>query len=245
MTSPTRSGRIAYFLVVGTLAVLSTNGLAEKANQTRTPGKQFMVARYTSTPPVIDGVFSPAEWQGAVPVHVNGNTPATAPGVVPSIGLPNLLAPGDAHMALVCGPNNPNCPNPVVNNEGFKLTTSVCNQSLTDPSNNPNIVWESKAGRHPHGFVVEFRIPLDSINSIDTSWFSNFFPGFGLRRPQAGDTIGFNAAVGDDDNGGLSYVRSEFAAHTDSFTAWDGRSVGWYVFAERDWGNLYMAPPTH
>jgi hypothetical protein len=298
MTSPKRSGRIAYFLVVGTLAVLSTNGLAEKANQTRTPGKQFMVARYTSTPPVIDGVFSPAEWQGAVPVHVNGNTPATAPGVVPSIGLPNLFPPdspsdssfavytlyddnnlylavdvtddvvicdgpvpfldddaeimidgdrqpGDAHMALVCGPNNPNCPNPVVNNEGFKLTTSVCNQSLTDPSNNPNIVWESKAGRHPHGFVVEFRIPLDSINSIDTSWFSNFFPGFGLRRPQAGDTIGFNAAVGDDDNGGLSYVRSEFAAHTDSFTAWDGRSVGWYVFAERDWGNLYMAPPTH
>ena len=75
--------------------------------------------------------------------------------------------PGDVLMAELCGPNNPNCPNPVVNNEGFKLTTSVCNQSLTDPSNNPSIVWESKAGLRPHGFVVEFRIPLTSINTID------------------------------------------------------------------------------
>jgi len=150
--------------------------------------------------------------------------------------------PGDVHMALVCGPNNPDCPNPVVNNEGFKLTTSVCNQSLTDPSNNPSIVWESKAGLRPHGFVVEFRVPLSSINTIDTSWFSSLFPGSGFRHPQPGDTIGFNVAVGDDDNGGLSYLRTEPAPHTDSYTAWDGRRVGWYVFAERDWGNLYFAP---
>jgi hypothetical protein len=47
--------------------------------------------------------------------------------------------PGDVQMAFLCGPNNPNCPNPVVNNEGFKLTTSVCNQTLTDPPNNPTI----------------------------------------------------------------------------------------------------------
>ena len=152
--------------------------------------------------------------------------------------------PGDVQMALLCGPENPNCPNPVVNNEGFKLTTSVCNQSLTDPSNNPSIVWDSKAGLRPHGFVIEFRIPLSSINTIDTSWFSNPYPGFGFRPPQTGDIIGFNVAVGDDDNGGLSYLRSEPAPHTDSFTAWDGRSVGWYVFAERDWGNLYLAPRT-
>ena len=64
-------------------------------------------------------------------------------------------------------------------------------------------------------------------------------------RPQAGDTIGFNVAVGDDDNGGSSYLRSEPAPHTDSYTAWDGRSLGWYVFAERDWGNLYFAPHNH
>jgi len=153
--------------------------------------------------------------------------------------------PGDVHMALICGPSNPDCPNPVVNNEGFKLTTSVCNQSLTDPSNNPSIVWESKAGTRPRGFVVEFRVPLNSINTIDTSWFSNLFPGNGFRLPQPGDVIGFNVAVGDDDNGGLSYVRGEPAPHSDSFTAWDGRRNGWYVFSEADWGNLYLAPQEH
>jgi hypothetical protein len=103
-------------------------------------------------------------------------------------------------------------------------------------------VWDSKAGLRPHGFVVEFRIPLTSINTLDTSWFSKPFPGSGFRAPQPGDIIGFNVAVGDDDNGGPGYLRGEPAPHTDSFTAWDGRSLGWYVFAERDWGNLYLAP---
>jgi len=164
-------------MVVGTL-VLSTSALAQEKGKNRIPGKQFMVARYTNTPPVIDGVFSPGEWHRAVPVYVDGSTPATAPGVVPNIGLPYLFPPdspadssftiyalyddnnlyvavdvtddivicdgpvpyldddaeimidgdrqpGDIHMALVCGPNNPDCPNPIVNNEGFKLHFSV------------------------------------------------------------------------------------------------------------------------
>jgi cellulose/xylan binding protein with CBM9 domain len=297
MTSPKWLSPVPWLLVVGTLLFLSRSATSQSASpQNRIAGKQLMIARYTNTPPVIDGVFSPAEWARAIPVFVEGSSsPATPPGVVPNIGLPYLFPPdspadssfriytlyddsnlyvavdvtddiiicdgpvpyldddaeimidgdrqpGDVHMALVCGPNNPDCPNPVVNNEGFKLTTSVCNQSLTDPSNNPSIVWQSKAGLRPHGFVVEFRIPLSSINTIDTSWFSSLFPGRGFRSPQPGDIIGFNVAVGDDDNGGLSYLRSEPAAHTDSYTAWDGRSVGWYVFAERDWGNLYLAP---
>jgi len=295
MTPPKSHFRIAFGIVLG-LLVFSSNALAgDDTNETRIPGKQFMVARYTNTPPIIDGIFRPGQWRGASPVYVDGSTPATAPGVVPNIGLPFLFPPdspadssftiytlyddnnlyvavdvvddivicdgpvpyldddveimidgdrqpGDVHMALVCGPNNPNCPNPVVNNEGFKLTTSACGETLTDPSNNPNIVWESKAGTRPHGFVVEARIPLDSINTIDTSWFSSLFPGSGFRRPQPGDIIGFNVGVGDDDNGGASYLRTEPGANTDSFTAWDGRSVGWYVFAERDWGTLYLAP---
>ena len=122
MTAPKWSSRVEYFLVVGTLAVLSTNGLAETAPQTRTPGKQFMVARYTKIPPAIDGVFSPAEWARAIPVFVEGSrSPATPPGVVPNIGVPYLdddveilidgdRQPGDAHMAGTCGPSNPNCP---------------------------------------------------------------------------------------------------------------------------------------
>src|SRR5215467_210199 len=297
MRSPKWLSRAPYLLVVGTLLLLSRSAISQSASpQSRIAGKQLMIARYTKTPPVIDRVFSLAEWGRAIPVSVEGtSSPATPPGVVPNIGLPYLFPPdsrsdssftiyalyddsnlyvavdvtddiiicdgpvpyldddaeimidgdrqpGDAHMALVCGPNNPNCPNPVVNNEGFKLTTSVCNQSLTDPSNNPSIVWESKAGLRPQGFVVEFQIPLDSINTNDTSWFSSPFPSSTFRRPQPGDIIGFNVAVGDDDNGGLSYLRTEPAPHTDSYTAWDGRSVGWYIFAEQDWGNLYLAP---
>lgn len=201
MTSPRSLCGIASLLLLALLGVVSSNTVAEEGTQqTSIPGKQFMVARYTSTPPVIDGVFSPGEWQGAIPVYVDGSTPATAPGVVPNIpGLPFLFPPdspasssftiytlyddnnlyiavdvndnivicdgpvpfldddaeimidgdrrpGDVHMATNCGPNNPNCPNPVVNNEGFQLVTSVCNQSLTAPPNNPSIVWESKAG---------------------------------------------------------------------------------------------------
>jgi hypothetical protein len=300
MTSPRWLSRVTCLLVVGTLVLLSGSALSDStAPQSRIAGKQFMVARYTPTPPVIDGVFSLAEWGLAVPVYVAGSIhPTTPPGVVPNIpSLPFLFPPdtpadssftiytlyddnnlyvavdvnddiiicdgpvpyldddveimidgdrqpGDAHMALLCGPGNPDCPNPVVNNEGFQLVTSVCNQSLTQPPNNPSIVWESKAGLRPQGFVVEFRIPLSSINTIDTSWFSSPFPGSGFRRPQPGDIIGFNVAVGNDDNGGLSYARSTPGAHHDSYTAWDGRSVGWYVFAERDWGNLYLAPRT-
>jgi len=297
--------RVSGLLVLGILVAASTtvqrkNGSAladEETPASILPGRQIMVARYTNTPPVIDGVFSPEEWGGALPVYVAGSLhPATPPGVVPNIpGLPYLFAPdspqdssftiytlydannlyvavdvldkiiicdgpvpyldddaeifidgdrqpGDAVMAILCGPNNPNCPNPVINNEGFQLVTSVCNQSLTFPSNNPSIVWESKAGLRPHGYVVEFRIPLDSINTSDTSWFSGGFPGSSFRRPQPRDFIGFNVAVGNDDNGGLSYARTEPGPHKDTYTAWDGRSVGWVVYAESDWGKLYLAP---
>jgi len=273
-------------------------GIPGGARETTIPGKQVMIAKYTNRPPTIDGVFRPSEWRGAIPVYVDGTTPATAPGVVPNIPwLPNLRPPdspedssftiytlydddflyvavdvtddivitdsdvpfldddvevmidgdrqpGDWVMAISCGPSNPNCPTPVINNEGFKLTTSARGAQLVDPSNNPSIVWDSKAGLTSKGFVVEYKISLDSINTIDTSWWSYYFPQSGFRRPQPGDTIGFNVAVGDDDNGGDSYLRSEPGPHTDSYTAWDGRSVGWFVAAEQDWGNLYFAPHT-
>ena len=104
MTSPKWSSRVAYFLVVGTLAVLSTNGLAETAPQTRTPGKQFMVAQYTKIPPAIDGVFSPAEWGRAIPVFVEGSrSPATPPGVVPNIGLPYLFTAASTITTTISG----------------------------------------------------------------------------------------------------------------------------------------------
>lgn len=100
----------------------------------------------------------------------------------------------------------PELSEPIINNEGFQLITSVCNQSMTVPSNNPSIVWESKAGRRLHGFLAEFRIPLDSINTNGSSWFSSLFPSSSFRRPQPGDIIGFSVGVGDEEDGGLSYL---------------------------------------
>jgi hypothetical protein len=150
--------------------------------------------------------------------------------------------PFDWAAALFCGPNNPDCPEPVINNEGFQILTSVGGDRLTAPDNNPAIVWESKTGLRPRGFLAEFRIPLDSINTVDTLFFTGGDPNAGFRRPSPGDTIGFNVTVGDDDNGGDGYLRSEPAAHTDGYIAWDGSSLNWDVLNEDDWGNLYFAP---
>lgn len=293
---------VAVLLFIGLWAVLEGNANFVGTPETRIPGKQVMAANYTSHPPVIDGVFQPSEWAGANPVHVDGNTPASAPGVVPNIPwIPTLLPPDspadssftiytlyddnylyvavdvtddivftdsdlpwldddaeimvdgdrqpdDWNMASLCGPSNPNCPIPVANYEGYKLTTSARGDQLVDPSNHPNIVWDSKADLTRKGFVVEYKISLDSINTIDTSWWTDSSAAAGFRRPQPGDIIGFNVAVGDDDNGGDSYLRSfsgQVGARSDSFTAWDGRSIGWNVTAERDWGNLYFAPHNH
>jgi len=150
--------------------------------------------------------------------------------------------PFDWAAALFCGPSNPDCPDPVINNEGFQILTSVGGDRLTSPDNNPAIVWESKTGPRPRGFLAEFRIPLDSINTIDTLFFTGGDPNGGFRRPSPGDTIGFNVTVGDDDNGGDGYLRSEPGVHTDGYIAWDGSSPNWDVLLEQDWGSLYFSP---
>src|SRR5690348_9327102 len=101
MTSRNWLRRVSGVLVLGILVAASTtvlrkNGSAlaqENTPASILPGRQIMVANYTSTPPVIDGVFSPEEWGGAHPVYVAGSLhPATAPGVVPNVpGLPFLF----------------------------------------------------------------------------------------------------------------------------------------------------------
>ena len=95
MTSRTWLSRAIYWLVVGILVELSGIAIAQSIlPQSRIAGKQFMIARYTKTAPVIDGVFSLAEWGSALPVYVEGtSSPATPPGVVPNIGLPYLVPP--------------------------------------------------------------------------------------------------------------------------------------------------------
>src|SRR5215470_14218425 len=87
--------RAACLLLVAMMVFLSRTAFSQSASpQSHIPGKQFMVARYTKTPPVIDGNFSLWEWGRAIPVSVEGtSSPATPPGVVPNIGLPYLFPP--------------------------------------------------------------------------------------------------------------------------------------------------------
>ena len=80
MTASNRLPRIEYLVLVGLVIGLSAGAFA--SGETRIPGKQLMMARHTNTPPTIDGVFSVGEWKDASPIHVDGSTPATAPGVV-------------------------------------------------------------------------------------------------------------------------------------------------------------------
>ena len=135
--------------------------------------------------------------------------------------------PGDAEAGVISGQSNL---------EGFQLITTVGNDRLTEPENLPGFVWESAAGPSPRGYVVEVRIPLNSINTHDTSPWTGGTPGY--RRAEPGDEIGFNVAVGDDDIGGGTYD------YPNSFIAWDGSSSAWYVFDESAWGTLWLAPDT-
>ncbi len=139
--------------------------------------------------------------------------------------------PGDLEAGVFSGQPN---------NEGFQLITTVGNTRFTQPPTLPSIVWESSAGRRPRGYVVEVRIPLNSINTHDTSPWTGGTPGF--RRPQPGDTIGFNVTVGDDDSGGESYQRTDLVPNPNSYIAWDGSSANWFFADESAWGTLYLAP---
>lgn len=155
------------------------------------------------------------------------------------------------------------------NNEGFQLVTSAGNTRAVYPGI-VQVTWDSKAALRPRGFLVETRISLDSINTIDNSWFTNpaltpadvdgdptqsnppgdiFSPVF--RRPEPGDSIGFNVTVGDDDNGRQpgnpdpwadGYSRTDLVPNPSSYSAWDGSSLNWYYADESAWGTLYLVP---
>jgi hypothetical protein len=105
------------------------------------------------------------------------------------------------------------------------------------------IDWQAAPGVCPHGYLVEFRIALSSIDTED---------GGGEVPPGPGSYVGFNITVGDDDNGGFPYdvvfdpeqgFIIDHVEPTDGYGSWDGRSVGWLVSTEDDWGTLYFAPP--
>lgn len=157
----------------------------------------------------------------------------------------------------------------VPNNEGFQVVTSAGNARRIYPVPDIQVNWDSHAALRPRGFLVETRISLDSINTIDNSWWTNplmtpadpedftqslpygipFEPKF--RRPQPGDSIGFNAVVGDDDCGRQpgsldpmqdSWNRTDLITNPSSQMAWDGSSANYWYAEEADWGTLYFAP---
>lgn len=126
-----------------------------------------------------------------------------------------------------------------MNNKGFQLIKSVDGRTYTEPSINPDLEgWESAVARRPRGYVVEFNIPLDMINTHDTSIESGGTPGF--RRREPGDVIGFNVGMGDNDTGGGGYFGP--GNRSNSYIAWDGSSLNWVYYKEEDWGRLYLAP---
>jgi len=125
--------------------------------------------------------------------------------------------------------------------EGFQLLMDVGGDAFTQAGDD-TIDWEAAVGLRPRGYLVEFRIALSSIDTKD---------GDGEESPGPESSVGFNVTVGDDDNGGLPYdyvfdpeqgFIIDHVEPTDSYGAWDGRSSGWLVSQEDDWGTLYFAP---
>ena len=156
------------------------------------------------------------------------------------------------------------------NNEGFQLVTSAGNVAQVYPSPVIQVDSNSSSALRPRGFLIETRISLDSINTIDNSWWTDLtlpIPDFDndptkpldpnavfapvFRRPQPGDSIGFNVVVEDDDSGRQpgnpdpfqdSINRTDLVPNPSSYTAWDGSSPNWYYADEEAWGTLYLAP---
>jgi hypothetical protein len=136
------------------------------------------------------------------------------------------------------GVGNDLSPRYVGTEEGFQIAMDVGGDALTQLRGGLDLGWEGAAGRTPRGYLIEFRVPLASIDTRD---------GRGEQPPRPGDSIGFNVAVGDDDNGGWPYNlvcegrRCDYTdgAPFDTFGKWDG-AASW---DEGSWGTLYFEPP--
>jgi len=110
-----------------------------------------------------------------------------------------------------------NDPWPNCNEEGFQIMVnadgSVGSLGLTYGTD-----WFAAAGLRTGGYIVEFRIPLSSIDMKD---------GPGETNPTLGSSVGFTVIVNDDDDGG----------NREAYTLWDGVDVDTWN-REEDWGIL-------
>lgn len=116
------------------------------------------------------------------------------------------------------------------NPEGFKVMMDIGGDTESHGLYNFGEDWFGAADTSGHGYVIEFGIPLASIDTRD---------GEGEAAPAAGDTIGFNLSVSDDDDGGGLYDWPE-----DGFGALAGsmNPDGWHWSRETDWGRMYFSP---
>ena len=125
------------------------------------------------------------------------------------------------------GPGGPNA-------EGFQVLMDVNGDALTQAG--PDFIdWEGAPGMRPRGFLIEFRVALKSIDTID---------GVEIDHPGPGSLIRFSAAV-QDDEGDLPQNNLLFNAGTegceeispadppsDTFGFWFGSGFN----NERSWG---------
>lgn len=130
--------------------------------------------------------------------------------------------------------------------EGFQVLMDCGGDAWATPGEdniNAVIDWDAMPGPRPKGYLIEFRISLASIDTEDDG---------AEAAPGPGDSIGFNIAVGDDDNGSFPYNWGQILCEppdyencveepdtdlTDTFGMWDGSET----FIEDDWGTLVFA----
>jgi hypothetical protein len=118
--------------------------------------------------------------------------------------------------------------------EGFQIYTGV-EGGFTGPFQQPSTHdWEVSVLKKAQGYQAEFRIALSSIDVMDGPDET--------QAPKAGDYIGFNVAVGDDDNGGEPFNGFRDPADdpaVDGFMKWTGTGA---TFDEANWGLMFFAP---
>ncbi|HEV3165089.1 MAG TPA: sigma-70 family RNA polymerase sigma factor [Isosphaeraceae bacterium] len=99
----------------------------------------------------------------------------------------------DSVEVFLDGDRVPNDFNPANNRgsrEGFQLVSDVLGNKLTVATGFSNKDWKVGTRRTSDGYVVEFEIPLDLIDTAD---------GPGFAPAQTGSVLRFNAAVTDND----------------------------------------------
>jgi hypothetical protein len=114
-----------------------------------------------------------------------------------------------------------------IGSEGFGLLMDI-GGDVVSVGLNFGTDWFASATTYPGGRIVEFRVPLTSIDTED---------GPGMTPAGVGATIGWNITAGDDDNGG-----EPFESPDDSYGAWAGSYDNWLWNRESDWGRLFFSP---